>query len=152
MIFVCFWVVAAAFQEAICLLHFCSRFYFLWRKEELQDQQNLRQNRRRNSFDIHQDVKRTVIPFEEMGDAIKDATLAIEDKDFYQHKGVQPKAFIRAVVVNLKSGSFLKVVRQSHNKLLKTLSNKRKNFKNWKNGFGFETWKRNVKRWYFGDI
>lgn len=57
-------------------------------------------------FDIHQDVKRTVIPFEEMGDAIKDATLAIEDKDFYQHKGVQPKAFIRAVVVNLKSGSF----------------------------------------------
>lgn len=57
-------------------------------------------------FDIHQDVKRTVIPFEEMGDSIKDATLAIEDKDFYQHKGVQPRAFIRALVANLKSGSF----------------------------------------------
>ncbi len=57
-------------------------------------------------FDIHQDVKRTVIPFEEMGDSIKDATLAIEDKDFYQHKGVQPRAFIRAIVANLKSGSF----------------------------------------------
>lgn len=57
-------------------------------------------------FDIHQDIKRTVIPFEEMGDAIKDATLAIEDKDFYKHKGVQPRAFIRAIVVNIKSGSF----------------------------------------------
>lgn len=57
-------------------------------------------------FDIHQDIKRTVIPFEEMGDAIKDATLAIEDKDFYKHKGVQPRAFIRALVVNIKSGSF----------------------------------------------
>lgn len=57
-------------------------------------------------FDIHQDVKRTVIPFEEMGDNVKMATLAIEDKDFYQHKGIQPKSFVRAVFVNLKSGSF----------------------------------------------
>lgn len=57
-------------------------------------------------FDIHQDIKRTVIPFEEMGDNIKEATLAIEDKDFYQHKGIQPKSFVRAILVNLKSGSF----------------------------------------------
>ncbi|MEZ4113913.1 MAG: PBP1A family penicillin-binding protein [Candidatus Paceibacterota bacterium] len=57
-------------------------------------------------FDIHQDIKRTIIPFEDMGDNIKEATLAIEDKDFYKHKGVQPKAFIRAIFVNLKSGSF----------------------------------------------
>ena len=57
-------------------------------------------------FDIHQDIKRTVIPFEEMGDNIKEASLAIEDKDFYSHKGIQPKSFIRAVFVNLKSGSF----------------------------------------------
>jgi 1A family penicillin-binding protein len=57
-------------------------------------------------FDIHQDVKRTVISFEDMGDFVKDATLAIEDKDFYDHKGVQPRAFIRALVANLKSGSF----------------------------------------------
>lgn len=57
-------------------------------------------------FDIHQDVKRTVIPFDQMGDNIKLATLAIEDKDFYKHSGVQPRAFIRALVANLKSGSF----------------------------------------------
>lgn len=57
-------------------------------------------------FDIHQDIKRTVISFEEMGDNIKNAAIAIEDEDFYKHKGVQPKAFIRALVANLKSGSF----------------------------------------------
>lgn len=57
-------------------------------------------------FDIHQDIKRTVIPFEEMGEYVKEATLAIEDKDFYSHNGVQVRAFIRALVVNLQSGSF----------------------------------------------
>lgn len=57
-------------------------------------------------FDIHQDVKRTVISFEDMGDNIKEATLAIEDKDFYSHKGIQPKSFLRALLANLKSGSF----------------------------------------------
>jgi len=57
-------------------------------------------------FDIHQDIKRTVISFEDMGDNIKEATLAIEDKDFYQHKGIQPKSFARALLANLKSGSF----------------------------------------------
>jgi len=57
-------------------------------------------------FDIHQDIKRTTISFEEMGENIKNATLAVEDRDFYKHKGVQPKAFLRAVFVNLKSGNF----------------------------------------------
>lgn len=57
-------------------------------------------------FDIHQDIKRTVIPFDQMGDNIKMATLAIEDKDFYSHHGVQPRSFVRALFANLKSGSF----------------------------------------------
>lgn len=57
-------------------------------------------------YDIHQDIKRTVIPFEEMGENIKNATIAIEDDDFYKHKGVQIKSIFRAVLVNLKSGSF----------------------------------------------
>ncbi len=57
-------------------------------------------------FDIHQDVKRTVIPLEEMGENIKNATIAIEDKDFYKHKGIQLKSFLRAVFVNLKTGDF----------------------------------------------
>jgi 1A family penicillin-binding protein len=57
-------------------------------------------------FDIHQDIKRTVISFEDMGENIKQATMAIEDKDFYGHKGIQPKSFIRALFVNIRSGNF----------------------------------------------
>lgn len=57
-------------------------------------------------YDIHQDIKRTVIPFEEMGENIKEATVAIEDENFYNHKGVQLRSIARAVLVNLKSGSF----------------------------------------------
>jgi len=33
-------------------------------------------------YDIHQDVKRTNIPFEKMGENIKNATVAVEDADF----------------------------------------------------------------------
>lgn len=57
-------------------------------------------------YDIHQDIKRTVIPFDQISENIKEATVAIEDDTFYQHKGVKIKSIIRAVLVNLKSGSF----------------------------------------------
>ena len=57
-------------------------------------------------FDIHQDIKRTVISIDEMGENIQEATIAIEDKDFYSHNGVQIKAIIRALFANLKSGEF----------------------------------------------
>jgi penicillin-binding protein 1A len=82
-------------------------------------------------FDIHQDVKRTVISFEDMGDFVKDATLAIEDKDFYDHKGVQPRAFIRALVANLKSGSFSQGGSTITQQVVKNslLTNEKKNFK-----------------------
>jgi 1A family penicillin-binding protein len=57
-------------------------------------------------YDIHQDIKRTVIPFDQISENIKEATVAIEDDNFYQHKGIKVKSIIRAVLVNLKSGSF----------------------------------------------
>ena len=37
---------------------------------------------------------------------IKEATVAIEDQDFYTHKGIKPTAFLRAVLVNLTSFSY----------------------------------------------
>jgi len=33
-------------------------------------------------YDVHQDIKRTVIPFENMGIYIKNATVAVEDAEF----------------------------------------------------------------------
>jgi len=52
-------------------------------------------------FDIHQDIKRTVIPFEKMGINIKNATVAIEDSEFYNHRGIRITSIIRATLSNL---------------------------------------------------
>lgn len=52
-------------------------------------------------YDIHQDVKRTSVSFEDMGAKIKNATVAIEDADFYNHKGVRVSSTIRALLSNI---------------------------------------------------
>ncbi len=49
-------------------------------------------------YDVHKDIKRTVIPFEEMGVNILNATVAIEDSEFYKHKGIRISSIIRATV------------------------------------------------------
>ncbi len=36
-------------------------------------------------YEVHGDINRTVIPFDQMPSNIKNATIAIEDKDFYKH-------------------------------------------------------------------
>ena len=55
-------------------------------------------------YDVHQNIKRTVIPYEEMGKDIKNATVAIEDSEFYNHKGIRIKSILRAVWANLTGG------------------------------------------------
>lgn len=54
-------------------------------------------------YDIHQDVKRTYITFENMSVNIKNATVAIEDSDFYNHNGIRLTSIIRAVLSNFIS-------------------------------------------------
>ena len=39
-------------------------------------------------YDIFGEAKRTIIPFDEIPESIKNATIALEDKDFYSHGGV----------------------------------------------------------------
>lgn len=57
-------------------------------------------------YDLHQGVKRSVVPFEEISEYVKDASVALEDANFYQHHGVEPKAILRAILANLGSGSY----------------------------------------------
>ncbi|MDQ3245224.1 MAG: transglycosylase domain-containing protein [bacterium] len=52
-------------------------------------------------YNIHQDAKRTDIPFDQMGENIKNATLAIEDAKFYNHNGVRISSTFRAVLSNI---------------------------------------------------
>lgn len=54
-------------------------------------------------FDVSKDIKKTAIPFSEMGQNIKNATIAVEDADFYKHPGIKITSIIRAVLSNMFS-------------------------------------------------
>ncbi|MEK9184739.1 MAG: transglycosylase domain-containing protein, partial [Patescibacteria group bacterium] len=57
-------------------------------------------------YDIHENTKRTVVPFEDISRNAKNATVAIEDPNFYSHIGIEPKAIIRAIYANITSGGY----------------------------------------------
>lgn len=48
-------------------------------------------------YEVHGEEKRTLIPFEEMPETIRAATLTLEDRDFYKHYGVNIASVLRAV-------------------------------------------------------
>ena len=50
-------------------------------------------------FDLNENIRRTVIPYGEMSRNIKNATVAIEDAEFYNHNGIRPLAIFRAVFI-----------------------------------------------------
>src|SRR3989338_11012817 len=57
-------------------------------------------------YDIHGEEKRTIIPWDQMPETVKRATLLSEDADFYEHRGVDLKGVLRALykdVVNLSA-------------------------------------------------
>jgi len=48
-------------------------------------------------YDIHGEEKRTIVPWDQIPETVKKATLAAEDSDFYNHKGIDFLAIIRAL-------------------------------------------------------
>lgn len=52
-------------------------------------------------FDVHKDIRRTIVPLDNIDTDIQNATIAIEDDRFYSHVGIEPTAIIRAILVNL---------------------------------------------------
>ena len=48
-------------------------------------------------YDIFRDENRIPVAFEEMPEALKKATISIEDKDFYKHEGFSSKGMLRAM-------------------------------------------------------
>jgi 1A family penicillin-binding protein len=55
-------------------------------------------------YDLHQDVRRTIVPFEEISYNIKNATVAIEDDQFYKHYGIDLMAILRSMLNNMLKG------------------------------------------------
>jgi len=58
-------------------------------------------------YDIHGEYRRTIVPFEDIPDSIKFATIVAEDNDFYSHFGVDFKGILRAVLANIKGKTVL---------------------------------------------
>jgi len=56
-------------------------------------------------YNLHGGEKRTVVPYSEISSNIKNAAVAIEDSEFWQHNGIRVKAIIRAVFSNLLEGN-----------------------------------------------
>src|SRR3989344_8957948 len=56
-------------------------------------------------YDIYRDTKRTDITSEAMGINIKNATVAIEDSEFYNHGGIRFTSIVRAVLSNFFGSS-----------------------------------------------
>ncbi|PJE50391.1 MAG: penicillin-binding protein [Candidatus Yanofskybacteria bacterium CG10_big_fil_rev_8_21_14_0_10_36_16] len=52
-------------------------------------------------YNIHGEEKRTIIPWEEISDDVKNATLVAEDADFYTHKGLDIRGILRAFYKNI---------------------------------------------------
>jgi penicillin-binding protein 1C len=48
-------------------------------------------------YDIYGDQNRTYVSLSEIPKTLRDATIAIEDKDFYKHQGYDPKGYLRAI-------------------------------------------------------
>lgn len=58
-------------------------------------------------FDIHGDIRRTVIPIEDISRHLRNATIAIEDAEFYQHAGIRPTRTLKAIFDNITTGNLL---------------------------------------------
>ena len=58
-------------------------------------------------YDLYGDQKRTTIPLKEVPLSVQHATLALEDKDFYNHSAFSIKSIVRSFIVNIREGETL---------------------------------------------
>jgi len=56
-------------------------------------------------YEIHGEEKRTVIPFNEIPQIVKEATVVAEDTGFYSHSGINIRGFLRAMWTDIKGGT-----------------------------------------------
>jgi membrane peptidoglycan carboxypeptidase len=54
---------------------------------------------------LQADENRIVVPLDEVPDVVVEAVLATEDRDFYEHDGVNPAGIARAMFQNVRAGS-----------------------------------------------
>ena len=52
-------------------------------------------------YEVHGEEKRTLIPFAEIPEVVRAATITLEDQDFYSHHGIKFTSIIRAVLADV---------------------------------------------------
>ncbi|MDD5083844.1 MAG: PBP1A family penicillin-binding protein [Candidatus Moranbacteria bacterium] len=52
-------------------------------------------------YEVHGEEKRTLIPYEEMPEVIRTATITLEDQEFYSHHGIKFTSIVRAVLADV---------------------------------------------------
>lgn len=57
-------------------------------------------------YDLSQKVRRSVVPLDDISPWIVKATISIEDKEFYSHKGIKISSLIRATLANIVSRGY----------------------------------------------
>lgn len=58
-------------------------------------------------YEIYNEEKRTIIPFEDIPRYVKNSTIAIEDSHFYSHRGISLFSIVRAFITDLMRGQVL---------------------------------------------
>lgn len=58
-------------------------------------------------YEIHGEEKRTVLPFSEIPLWVREATIAAEDAQFYSEPAFNWKGILRALIINIREGSFV---------------------------------------------
>lgn len=104
------------FVSAGILILLGATFFLIWFSTlEIPDVDNFESRKISNStkiydksgeillYDIHKDIRRTVVESDEIAQSAKDAIIAIEDHTFYEHKGVVISSTIRAITQTLLS-------------------------------------------------
>lgn len=56
-------------------------------------------------YEIHGEEKRTLVTLDQIPDNVRNATIAIEDKNFYHHKGFSLWAIFRSAITNIFTNS-----------------------------------------------
>lgn len=57
-------------------------------------------------YDVHGTMRRTAVPLDKISPYIRNAAIAVEDNTFYTNAGFRPLSFLRALYINLKTGSY----------------------------------------------
>jgi 1A family penicillin-binding protein len=52
-------------------------------------------------YDVHGEEKRTIIPFNQIPENVKSATLSLEDQEFYSHHGIKISSIVRSALMDI---------------------------------------------------